>query len=342
MVAMLDELKQSGVFKPIARGILAAVDGIEHAENGAGAMRSVPARAVRDVLTFIESRRHEKRVSQWLGRACREFAQVSQLVDSELTDGGEFAALSESLGAVSAAPFLYEWLRSHPVSGAQHRATPKNDAQMGSQRSRRKDTSSVGSTSDVACQIVADLRRTQLTLAELHRIQIAFEGSVIRLPSFTAKEAAEFIGVTVDRVHRMAALGEIDTFFIRRRIPKSEIRRRGKGGERGTRPEEENPMAPEVTAAICRNLEKELFNIPQLMEIQAELLTCVERVSVSLKEGIEQMGFSEVYVHSLLRRGELLSFGLPRLIPRSEAERLRRDPHERHLGRPRISESGGS
>lgn len=202
--------------------------------------------------------------------------------------------------------------------------------------------SNVSRGEGAARQTILELRRAELTLGELHRIQTAFEAAVVRLPSFTAKDAAEFIGLTVDRVHRMAALGEIDTFYIRRRIPKSEIRRRGKGGKGGVKPYEEAPRAPDVTDKICDSLANEAFGIPQLVKFQAGLVARIERISVSLKAGIERMGFSEVYVHSMLRRGELLSFGIPRLVPRSEADRLRRNPNERHLGRPRISESGGT
>lgn len=184
--------------------------------------------------------------------------------------------------------------------------------------------------------ICRHLESTEFSLEEMLAIHDRFSECVKNLPSVDVNAAAEMIGVTVDRVHRMAALGEIDSFFIRRRIPKAEVKLKKKGQKR--KADEKTAEYSDTAKQLITCFQETTFTIPNLLEIQAVLGRRINRASFPLKTAVERLGYSEVHVHLMLRQGKLRSFGLPRLFPESEALRLQRDPNVRHLGRPRISE----
>lgn len=193
------------------------------------------------------------------------------------------------------------------------------------------------SENNLVLEIVETLTDTEFTVNELSQIHDLFCKRVWDLPSFSTKDAAAIIGVTVDRVHLMTSRNEVDSFHIRTLIPREEVERHKKGKTPIPEPQARFESTPS-TKKILSFLKDTNLGIRNLLAVQDALTPRLQEISLPLKQAIQRSGLSEATVHRLINTQKIISFGLSRLIPESEALRLQRDPQRKHVGRPRISE----
>ena len=270
--------------------------------------------AIRDALKLIERHADQDRIRTWANHTWMAFKEAIEAVSDGTVDE---TRIETTTNALVPTRYMIRWLATSQEKRRLIHAPSKYDVPLG--------------------RILERLGSAKFSTEELLSIHEAFSKAVVNLPSIQAKKAAKLIGVTVDRVHRMAALGELDSFIVRRRIPRTEVSRRKKGA----RPRRESPPradSPETTEQVIAWLSEANPTIPSLLEFQDVLTRRINRVTFALKTAVARMGYTDVHIHSLINRGELSSFSLPRLIPESEVVRLQRDPAQSHAGRPRISE----
>jgi len=319
-------LAESASVFPIVDLILSIGQQIE--KSAAGSARPVGKTRLRKVLAIIDAECTRKDVASWLKHSTRAHREAQQNVASSKGTVDE-SKLDTAVNALSPLRYMLPWLFEWQLRTLEPKTADNGD----------KAAIQATSSSALAVSIIRQhLESTPLSLDELLEIHDAFSSAVRNLPSVDVNEAAKLIGVTVDRVHRMAALHEIDTFFIRRRIPKGEIKIKKKGAAKEKLRGTASPVSPKITGAVVKSLAGTNFSILELTEIQDALEKRINRISYPLKSAIEQLGYTKVHVHLLVREGKLRSFGLPRLIPESETLRLQRDPSKPRMGRPRISE----
>lgn len=295
-------------------------------------VKPIPTRLLKQSLQTIESERDSTLVARWLRDATKAFELAAECVAQ--TGGADEATIETAADALVPTRYAVAWLndiRRQP-------GVPLSDTPISPERSVNTLESSIGDKPADACRFVQHCIDTcDFSTDDLLGIHDAFSDCVLRLPSVDVNRAAEAIGVTVDRIHRMAATKEIDSFFIRRRIPKSEVSLKKKGARRT--PGSATPKGtPHAAAKIVTCFRHTAFSIPELLEIETAFKKRIARASYSLSTAVERLGYSKVHVHLMLREDKLKSFSLCRLIPESEILRWQRDPRHPHRGRPRISE----
>ncbi|MCA9149222.1 MAG: hypothetical protein KDA92_07990 [Planctomycetales bacterium] len=331
----LDVISELGAAEPVPcpviDGILKTAAVVGKSPSNIQARRAVSRRFVKKTLLTIEADRTSAPVARWLRHSWRAFQQAVDAVANHSTTQG---TLDTATDALVSTRYVSRWLIE---LSAQDTTAALADAAA---NANAMNSPPLASLPAEACTYLRDsLQSNKFSHEELLQIHNAFAQCVLDLPSVDVNRAAELIGVTVDRVHRLAALGVIDTFYIRRRVPKAEVTAKQKGAAR--RSTEIQPAeSPALTATLVDILKSTQFSIPELLDIQSALSKRIVSASFPLKAAVERLGYSEVHVHLLLRRGKIKSFGLARCIPESEAIRLQRDPNQPHMGRPRISEGG--
>ena len=255
----------------------------------------IQRRSLSPAMALIRRHCEDKRVLTWLRHSSRAF-QVAEKVVANVGQVDQ-ADVDTATDALVPTRYMVGWLRD--VNRARRRVA-KTEQEI-KQQGLTELLIAKGAP-DVACEIVTHrLAKTKFSLGELSAIHDAFLERVLTLPSLNTKDAAKLIGVTVDRVHRMAALGEVDSFFIRRRIPRSEVTRRKKGSK-AEAPRPAEPVSPEISSEIVHSLRRTKFSILHLLKMQDALERRIKRVSYPLKTAIENMGFTEVHFHLLLER----------------------------------------
>ena len=270
--------------------------------------RPVPVDALVEGFEVIRANVNDDEVSIWIRNSWRSFSKIRQAIDSETL---KECSIDTAVDALVPTRYQIGWLQNLGLESSE-------------------------SASSLVSDLGKCLLKRQFTPPELSLMHDSFCHRVHGLPSVSTKEAANILGVSVDHVHRMTTHRDIDSFSIKPLIPKEEVTRYKNGIEL---PKVELDAASKMARRIVSLIKSDSLTSRELVRIQDLLVPKLQQVSFPLKDAIDELGHSKAHVYKLMNQGQIIAFGLPRLIPESEALRLKRDPTIRHSGRPRLSES---